>query len=64
MTTISYWCKFFDAGGRVIGGEKMEAPDDAGAIAKARVIFVAGIGNSYEIWDGIRLVHRSGMLSH
>lgn len=56
MTT--YWCKFLDAAGRVFSAELLDAEDDAAIIAKARVIFVSGIGGSYDIWDGKRLVYR------
>jgi hypothetical protein len=53
-----YWCRFFDAGGHVFGGEIMDAENDVMAIAKARVVFAHGIGSGYEIWDGKRLVLR------
>ena len=53
-----YWCKFFNAGGHVFGNEKMEAADDAAAVAKARVVFATGIVGGYEIWHEKRLVHR------
>lgn len=56
MTT--YWCRFLDGGGHVYDAEKLEAADDAAAIATARVIHKHGIGNGYEIWDGKRSVHR------
>jgi hypothetical protein len=55
---ISYWCKFFDAGGRVFGAETLAAEDDATVIAKAHVVFASGMGSGYEIWDGTRLVRR------
>ena len=54
----TYWCRFLDAGGHVYGAEKLEAEDDAAAIAKARIIHAHGIGNGYEIWDGQRRIHR------
>jgi hypothetical protein len=55
---ITYWCKFFDARGHVYGAEKMQAADDAAAIAKARIIHAHTIGSGYEIWDDRRLIHR------
>ncbi len=55
---IAYWCKFFDARGRIYGAEKMMAADDAAVIAKAHVIHAHHIGSGYEIWDGPRLVDR------
>ncbi len=54
----SYWCKFLNARGHVCGGEKMEAADDAAAIAKARVIFATGLIDSFEIWEDHRLAYR------
>ncbi len=53
-----YWCKFFDTRGRVAGAERMEAPDDAQVIVKARLIYTQSFGSGCEIWDGKRLVHR------
>lgn len=53
----TYWCKFFDAGGRVSGAEKMVRPDDVAVIAAAQVAYKTYDGD-YEIWDGMRLVHR------
>lgn len=56
---IAYWCRFFDAGGRIFGAEAMQAENDAAVMARAQVIFDHGIGDGYEIWDGKRLVLRS-----
>ncbi len=52
-----YWCKLFDASGRVVGAEKMLCTDDDEAIAKAQIAYAAY--REYEIWDRTRLVHRA-----
>lgn len=56
MTT--YWCRFFDASGRIYGAEALRCENDADAVAKARVIHSHRIGSGYEICDGERLVVR------
>ena len=55
---MTYWCRFFDASGRIFGAEAMACANDRDAIAKARIIHSHGIGSGYEIWEGERLIAR------
>ncbi len=56
MTT--YWCRFFDASGRIFGAAPMGCASDRDAIARARVVHAHRIGSGYEIWEGERMVAR------
>lgn len=51
-----YWCRFLDARLRVYASEKLVARDDAEALAKARAIPLRSHDDSFELWDGKRLV--------
>ncbi len=51
-----YWCRFVDSRGRVYASEKLVARNDAEAIAKARAIPLRTRDDSFELWDGSRLV--------
>jgi hypothetical protein len=49
-----YWCRFIDNRGRVLASEKLNARNDAEAVAKARAIVLEDKRDSFELWDGAR----------
>jgi hypothetical protein len=51
-----YWLRFLDSRLRVYASEKLTARDDAEALAKARAIPLRHHDDSFELWDGRRLV--------
>jgi hypothetical protein len=55
----TYWCRLYDLGGRAVGAERLDAADDAAAIAKAHAVYATGLLSEYELWNDKRLVHRA-----
>jgi len=51
-----YWCRFFDANGRVMSAERIEAVDDGAVIAMVRAIQAKTNGSGYDVRDGKRRV--------
>jgi hypothetical protein len=51
-----YWCRFFDANGRVMSAERIDAVDDRAVIAKIRVIQSKTSGSGFDVRDGKRRV--------
>jgi hypothetical protein len=54
----TYWCRLYDLAGRAAGAERLDAADDAAAIAKAHAVYATGLLSEYELWNDKRLVHR------
>lgn len=51
-----YWVRFLDSRGRVYASEKLICGSDAGAVARVRAIALKEQRDSFELWDGLRLV--------
>jgi hypothetical protein len=55
----SYRVCYCDAKGNVFSTDDVEAANDAGAMARARAL-VNSRAALFEVWQGDRLIHRSG----
>jgi hypothetical protein len=53
-----YEIRFIKHGGHIFGSDRIQAKDDAAAIAYANRLMRSPFGHSHEIWEGDRFVHR------
>jgi hypothetical protein len=56
LAMTNYWCRFFDANGRVMSAERIDAVDDRAVIAQIRVIQSKTNGSGFDVRDGKRRV--------
>jgi CheY-like chemotaxis protein len=57
-TTTEYDVHFVDTAGNVYDALHLECETDETAVDEAHRLDVASIGKGFDIWDGMRLVHR------
>jgi hypothetical protein len=58
-----YYVHFIDRGDRVINALVLDHDTDEAAIKHAGRLYVASVGNGFDVWHEDRLVHRRRSMS-
>jgi len=58
--TATYRCYFFDQDYKISRFQDIDVSNDAEAISAAKALSVIHTSPAFELWQGLRLVHREG----